>query len=75
MIRDYRTVVLPYGERTVQLDIPSKNLQAVVSPREVSSRADLATQLRGALRRPEGVRPFSEALGKGDHLLLLIDSP
>jgi nickel-dependent lactate racemase len=67
------TVSLPYGHEVVDVEIPSDNLLAVASPRDVAPQADLATQVRQALRQPIGITPFSDCLRGGERLLVLVD--
>lgn len=71
----YRTtrVSLPYGSKVVEIDIPTANLMTVANPSEVTPQADLATQVRQALRHPIGRESFSASLKGGEHLLLLVD--
>lgn len=73
MVRKTTTVSLPYGSKVVEIQIPADNLMAVGDPREVTPRADIAAQVRQALRTPIGAEPFSESLKGAEHLLLLVD--
>ena len=66
-------IALPYGHRTLEVDLPARNLLAVASPQERLVRSDLDSLIRQALRAPLGSEPFSAALKPGDHLLLLVD--
>ena len=67
------TIPLPYGNQIVDVKIPSNNLLAVASPKEVAAQTDLAAQLRQALRAPIASKPLSTSLKGGENLLLLID--
>ena len=67
------TIPLPYGNRVVDVKVPSSNLLAVASPKEVAAQSNLATQLRQAMRDPIDSEPLSASLKGGENLLLLID--
>ena len=73
MTRGNTKVSLPYGSKVVDIEVPTSNLLAVAGPKEVSPQADVATQVRQALRAPIAADPFSASLKRGDHLLLLVD--
>jgi nickel-dependent lactate racemase len=73
MIGELLLISLPYGNLTIDMQVPANNLLAVVGPREVASAPDLGNQLRSVLRDPVNLPPFPELLKKGDSLLLLID--
>lgn len=64
---------IPYGpDRTVQLEIPEKNLSAVIQPR-VSSSAREAAVLHRPLHEPWGARRFRDFLGKGGEILVVVN--
>jgi len=71
--RETIQISLPYGDSTTDVHLPRQNLLAIVSPREVGQTADVATQVRRALRDPAGTAPFVTALKGGERLLLLVD--
>ena len=73
MDRKLTRVSLPYGKKVVDVDIANKNLLSVASPRDMTLLANLATQVRMALRAPIGVVPFSELLIGGENLVLIVD--
>lgn len=66
-------ISLQYGSKVVDIKVPSNNLLAVASPRDVATRADVATHVRHALRAPIDAVPFSAMLRGGENLLLLVD--
>lgn len=68
-----RRISLPYGSQVLDIEVPSDNLLAVAGPQESTSRADLVTLVRQALRAPVGTPPFSSSLKGGEKLLLLVD--
>ena len=74
MTQGFTKVSLPYGHQTVDIKVPSDNLVAVASPKEVEPQADVITQVREALRAPIGAEPFSKTLKGGEKLLILIDA-
>ena len=50
---------LPYGDGTLELELPAQNLITVASPRDVTAKADCATLVGEALRHPIGAAPLS----------------
>ncbi len=66
-------ISLPYGNDTLELELPASNLIKVASPTDVSPRADCATLVREALRRPAGAQPLSDCVKDGQKLLILVD--
>lgn len=73
MARVTTRISLPYGSRVVDIRVPSNNLLAVASPKEVEPKADVGVQVRQALRVPINAAPFSTSLKGGENLLLLVD--
>jgi nickel-dependent lactate racemase len=73
MIQERIKVSLPYGSESVSVKVPRSNLLAVAGPNEASPQADVATQVRQALRSPLHASPLSALLKGGENLLLLID--
>jgi lactate racemase len=66
-------VAIPYGARTVEIEIPGGHLLEIASPPEVKPDADLRTLLQRAFRAPVGMAPFASLLKGGENLLLLVD--
>ena len=73
MSRETIQISLPYGDSAVDVHLPRQNLLAIVSPKKVEQRIDVATQVRKALRNPTGIPPFATVLKGGEKLLLLVD--
>lgn len=73
MARATTRISMPYGSGVVDIKVPDNNLLAVASPKEVVPQADVATQVRQALRAPLDASPFSNLLKGGENLLLLVD--
>jgi len=73
MTRQMSEVSLPYGSQSVSVKVPRNNLLAVVGPNDAPPQADVATQVRQALRAPLDAGPLSTSLKGGENLLLLID--
>jgi nickel-dependent lactate racemase len=67
------TLSLPYGTRSLPVEVPTSQLLAVASPQDRPIQADLEQLVRQALRAPIEAGPFSAALKPGDRLLLLVD--
>jgi hypothetical protein len=56
----------------VAMDIPDRNIQAVVAPPELSASDEPAALVRRALDRPIGCPPLEEAIKPGDQVALLV---
>ena len=52
-----RKVTLPYGQKSVEIRIPEKNLVGVYSPRDAAPVTDVRTEIRRALASPSGPCP------------------
>jgi nickel-dependent lactate racemase len=66
-------VELPYGSGTLEIEVPTRNLLAVVEPREVDPPADVESLITEALRNPIGSPPPSDLLHGGERLLVIVD--
>ena len=73
MARATTKISLPYGSSVVDIEVPSNNLLAVASLKEVAPQADVATQVPQALRVLISGAPFSDLFKGGENLLLLIN--
>ncbi len=73
MSREIEKVSIPYGNKIVDVEFPSKNLLSVASPKEIIPQVDIATLVRQAVRAPINMRPFSNLLKGGEHLLIIVD--
>jgi nickel-dependent lactate racemase len=66
-------IELPYGKGTLPLDVPDKNLLEVVVPKEFIPPRQPELMIKEALRDPLGTDQFSEAVGSGDTVAIVID--
>ena len=66
-------VSLPYGDSTLELELPAQNVIAVASPRDVCAGADCTTLVGEALRHPLGAAPLSTLIRERQRLLILVD--
>jgi nickel-dependent lactate racemase len=66
-------VILPYGERTIEISIPEENLVGVFSPRDVAPVADLPAEIRRALASPIGSPPLADLLRGRRNAVLIAD--
>ena len=73
MVSKTTQISLSYGNKMVEVEIPSGNPLAIAAPPDVTPQAAMATQVRQALRSPIGAAPFTDTLKRGQHLLLLVD--
>ncbi len=73
MSEDVAVVELPYGKERLRLQVPRRNLLAVVEPVEGEPAADVVAEVRRALREPLGTPPLRELLRPGQKVLVLVD--
>ena len=67
------SINLPYGDGTLELELPAQNLIKVASPRDVTAKADCAILVGEALRHPIASAPLSSLIKEGQKLLILVD--
>lgn len=67
------SIALPYGENTIEVELPSDNLITVASPRDVAAKADCATLVGEALRHPVATAPLATLIKERQKLLILVD--
>ncbi len=67
------SVELPYGKQRLRFDLPKENLLAVLEPPEVAPLADVAAEVRQAVRHPLGTRPLHELVKPRQKVVILID--
>jgi lactate racemase len=53
-----REIALPYGDRSLRVRLPARQVRAVLSPRPVSGCAQPADEIRRALGEPIGASPL-----------------
>jgi len=66
-------ISLPYGDGTLELELPAQNVIKVASPQDVTAKADCATLVSEALRHPIASAPLSSLIKEGQKLLVLVD--
>jgi nickel-dependent lactate racemase len=66
-------VILPYGEKNVEIAIPEENLVGVYSPRDVAPVADVPAEIRRALASPIGAPPLRQQLRGRKNAVLIAD--
>lgn len=69
-----RGVKIPYGENKLSLKIPDRNLAVVFDPPFPPPLRDLPGKILRALDEPVAGPTFSERIGKGKNILILIDN-
>ena len=68
-----RNVTLPYGEKSVEIRIPEKNLVGVYSPRDAAPVTDVEAEIRRALASPIGALPLREQVRGRKNAVLIAD--
>jgi len=69
-----REVKIPYGERKVSLKIPDRNLAVVFDPPFPPPIRNMSREILRALDEPVAGPSFSDQIGKGRRVLILIDN-
>ena len=69
-----REVEIPYGEKKLSLKIPDRNLAVVFDPTFPPPLRDLPGEILRSLDEPVAGPPFSERIGRGKKVLILIDN-
>ncbi len=69
----YTTVSIPYGEQSLEVQLPSRNMDAVLSPLPVLPAPDARAEILRCLREPIGVRPLYEAARGAKKVVILAD--
>lgn len=64
---------IPYAQEKIGFYIPEKNLQAVLSPAEISHMTDPAAEIEDALQHPIGCKALTEVCAKNSRVLLICD--
>ena len=64
---------LPYGDRSLTVAVPARNLLAVLSPRDVPACADSAAEVRRAIAAPIGAAPLREAARAARRVVIAAD--
>ncbi|MBW2304740.1 MAG: nickel-dependent lactate racemase [Deltaproteobacteria bacterium] len=67
------TVEIPFGGKTVSVEIPEGCLGAVVGPRRVPPAPDPVGEIESALARPIGTPPLEKLLRPGRKAAVIID--
>lgn len=70
---DTTRIDLPYGDQTVPIDIPSRNLRSVLSPHSVDAADNPDRELRRTLDEPIEVPPLRESARGGEQALIIAD--
>ncbi len=69
----YTTVALPYGDRIQEVQLPTRNLEAVLTPLPVLPAPDLRAEILRCLREPIGAPPLYEAARGAKNAVILAD--
>jgi nickel-dependent lactate racemase len=68
-----RKATLPFGQKSVEIRIPEKNLVGVYSPHDAAPVADVEAEIRRALAAPIGSLPLREQLRGRKNAVLIAD--
>lgn len=64
---------LPYGKKTVPLEVSDKNLLDIVLPNEIIQPERSESLISGALRKPFGTDRLEEIAARGDQVAVVVD--
>jgi len=64
-------VELPFGSKFVEIEVPRRNLIAIVEPRQVQAVVDGAAETERALRNPIGEERISNLVKEGSKVVIL----
>jgi len=76
MAKRIEIVKLPYGEGTIELSLPEKNLLEVLEPKPVPAVEDAAAAFEESLDHPAGLPPLEDLIAEekpSSALVLLSD--
>jgi lactate racemase len=69
-----RKIDLPYGHRSLTIEIPESNLAWIDGPKRVSPLTDLTGAVRAAMRSPIGLPTLAELVARhGRRTIILVD--
>jgi len=69
----FRKVTLPYGQKSVEIRIPERNLVGVYSPCDAAPVTDVKAEIRRALAAPIGALPLREQVRGKKRVVLIAD--
>jgi nickel-dependent lactate racemase len=72
MMINLKKIPLAFGNGKVNLDLPEKNLAAIILPSEPESKEDESLILKKALQNPIGSRRLSELVNPGSKIAILV---
>jgi nickel-dependent lactate racemase len=68
-----RKVTLPYGQKSIEIFIPERNLVGVYSPRDAAPVDDVGAEIRRALASPIGALPLRKQVRGRKNVVLVAD--
>ena len=66
-------VQLPYGKKTLPLDVPDKNFIELLLPQEIIPPEHPGSMIKDALYNPLGTDRLSEMANRGDRVAIVVD--
>jgi nickel-dependent lactate racemase len=72
-MNNHKRITLPYGDQTIDLSLPGKNLLSVISPKDLRKVPEPVQELDRALREPIGAPWLSQAAQGAQKVVLLVD--
>jgi nickel-dependent lactate racemase len=70
---DIVSIQLPYGNTSIPITLPRKNLLAVVDPTVVPGATDVVEVVRRAVRHPVDRPPLDSMIKPGQNVLIIVD--
>ena len=64
---------IKYGEQTLQVSIPAKNLSFEIGPKDVSLQPEVQDEIQRALANPIGTPPLGDLVRAGQKVAIIVD--
>ena len=70
-MNNHKRITLPYGDRTIDISLPGKNLLSVISPKDLRKVPEPTHELERSLRAPIGAPRLSQTAQEAQKVVLL----
>jgi len=67
------SIDLHYGRKVLKIEIPKRNLLAILQPRKMKAKMNMKELIRKALNKPVGYRDFNSVIGGKRSALIVVD--
>ncbi len=70
---EQKIITIPYGDETMDIRVPARNLLAVLSPHETPACADAGAEIQRAIESPIGAARLAEAARGSQRVVIVAD--